>query len=92
MFGPLFGLHHKTLQFSVKIFFGPRPFFGLYLICLREKNLARASSPNVENRAKLQIIPPPQCSTKTGTTFGKYSFAYFSPITITFDVTGRTPK
>ena len=65
----------KTLQFSVKTFFfwsslnfGDknssnfpwRPFFGLHLICLRENNSGRASSPPmfVENGAKLRIIPP----------------------------------
>ena len=52
MFGPFFGLHvisgTKTLQFSVKTFF-----FGLGLICLREKNRGRAASPYVENEVKL---------------------------------------
>ena len=38
----------KTLQI-----FREELFFGLHLICLRENNSGRASSPNVENGAKL---------------------------------------
>ena len=53
----IFGLYlnsgKKSVPFFVKSFF-----FGLHLICLLKKIVFEVYPPNIENRVKLQIIPP----------------------------------